>query len=201
MEEDTVKKWYDTKQDEVWREKNVSELEQNWESQREHELLMETVAKLVIGESILDAGCGIGHLCEFIPNNIKYTGVDQSIDMLKRAREKHPEATFIQQNFYNIDLPMFDTVVCLDVLGHQPDLEPAFSNLMKLSKKCFIVTLWINGRDAVRPRQYIGSRGEFSTWYTEEKLQEKFSGLNYEVHKSIGYKYKDIYRFFISADK
>ena len=201
MEEDTVKRWYGAKQEEVWREKNVLELEQNWESQREHKLLMEAVAKLIIDESVLDVGCGVGHLYEFIPNNIKYTGVDQSINMLKRAIEKHPEVAFIQQNIYDIDLPKFDTVVCLDVLGHQPDLEPAFSDLMKLAKKCFIITIWINGRDEVRPKQYIGGRGEFSTWYTEEELREKFSGLSYEVHKGVGYKYKDIYRFFVEERK
>lgn len=193
-----MERWLQAKQDKVWVGENIPDLEKGWDKKHAHDVLMKTVARLVVGESVLDVGCGVGHLYEYLPSNIKYVGVDQSAEMLKRARERNPAANFRQLNMYSDDflnLPKFETVVCLDVLHHQPALEPAFSNLMNLTKKCLIATLWINDRDGHHPHQYIGGRGEIVTWYTEDELAEKFKGLNYTVHKNVGFNWKDIYCF------
>lgn len=199
--DDTAEIWRETKQDKVWRSSNVSALERWWDSRPEHDICMKTVAEHIIGKSVLDVGCGIGDLCRYIDSDVKYLGVDQSNDMLMKAQERTPGTTFIQGNLYNLKLPetKFDTVVCLDVLHHQPALEPGFSNLMKLTKKCLIVTIWINGRDGVHQRQYIGGMGEIITWHTEEELEKKFMGLglNYEVYQGVGFKWKDIYCFLL----
>ena len=155
---------------------------------------MELVSSLVIGNSVLDVGCGTGDLYRYL-NDVDYLGVDQSCDMLDRAKARNLSVKFIQQNLYELQVPKFDTVVCLDVLHHQPDLEPGFSILLEHARKCLIVTLWINDRDAHHPRQTRGRMGEIMTWFNEEELQKSFSGLNYEVYERVGCPWKDLYRF------
>ena len=180
--------------DQIWTGKNVLELETGWDEKQKQIDKMELVSSLIVGESVLDVGCGTGDLYRYL-KNVDYVGVDQSSDMLDRAEKRNPFVRFIQKNLYEIDLPQFDTVVCLDVLHHLPDLEPAFSILLKHTKKCLIVTLWINDREEHHTRKIKGSMGEIVTWFTEEELSEKFSGLNYEVYERVGCPWKDLYRF------
>lgn len=193
-----MERWIQAGQHKVWRGKNVVDLEEGWKRKPEHEILMKKVASLIVGKTVLDVGCGIGYLCEYI-HDVVYLGVDQSADMLKRARERYPNVRFMQGNLYTVELPKFDTVVCLDVLHHQHALEPALSKLKSLAKKCLIVTLWINDRDGHHTRQYIGGRGEIVTWMAEDELKQKFKGLDYTIFKSVGFVWKDIYRFTFTS--
>jgi len=49
--------------------------------------------------SILDFGCGTGHLLEYIKDqniqNIKYTGLDISLKLIDKCKEKFPDVDFI----------------------------------------------------------------------------------------------------------
>lgn len=195
-----MEKWREAKQNRVWRGSKVRKLEKRFDTMREHDLLMQKVASLVVGKSILDVGCGLGHFYEYavkLKPDINYVGVDQSVDMLSSARARHPNATFIQQNLYELNQRKADTVICLDVLHHQPGLEPAFSILKKHARKALIVTIWIYERyqGGKHKRQYIGCSGEIVTWHTEKELQKKFSGLEYDIYRGIGYSWKDMYCF------
>jgi len=69
--------------------------------------------------SILDYGCGNGRLYQWLLENItafKYTGYDQSENLIEIAKEKYPEAEF------SSELPnkRFDVVVCFAVFHHFP---------------------------------------------------------------------------------
>lgn len=66
-------------------------------------VLLDMVAYADKGEgfSILDVGCGIGHLYEFLEASgiidqfrVKYSGIDISRKMIDFARKKHPKADF-----------------------------------------------------------------------------------------------------------
>jgi len=194
-----VKRWLDAKQDRVWLgDQIIPALEKHYVV-REHDLLMKKAASLIVGDSVLDVGCGLGHLYGHITKlDIEYLGLDQSADMLKRARARHPDARFERGNIYDMDsLPKFDTVVCLDVLHHQPALDPALSALLKHARKALIVTIWIHERykGGKHKKQYIGKWGEIITWHTAKELKEKFSDLKYEGYRGIGWEWRDIYVF------
>lgn len=56
-------------------------------------------------KSVAELGCGTGNLSNhFISHQIKYTGIDQSENMLSIARTKFPSCTFLQGDMRNFHL-------------------------------------------------------------------------------------------------
>ncbi len=199
-----MKRWLETKQDRVWRGDRINKLEKRYDTVREHDLLMRKAAPLVVGDSVLDVGCGLGHLYEYVTKlrpDIEYLGLDQSADILERARARYPSAKFKRGNIYDMNLPKFDTVACLDVLHHQPALDPALLILLKHARKALIVTIWIHERyeSGKHKKQYTGGWGEIITWHTTEELKKRFSGFRYEVYPSVGWEWRDIYLFLLDT--
>ncbi len=68
------------------------------------------------GAMVLDVGSGTGHFCGLLAaDHIRCTGMDQSMAMLTKARERYPGVKFVQANaalpsysYYNT----FDVVTC-----------------------------------------------------------------------------------------
>ncbi|WP_029232406.1 class I SAM-dependent methyltransferase [Butyrivibrio sp. VCB2006] len=57
--------------------------------------------------NILDFGCGLGHLYNYIQNhgiNVRYTGLDVSEIFVKKCSEKYPEVNFICSDILKADL-------------------------------------------------------------------------------------------------
>ena len=65
--------------------------------------------------SILDLGCGTGlHTQELIKRGYEVTGLDLSEEMLARARERNPSATFTKGDMSNFVLnKKFDVIICM----------------------------------------------------------------------------------------
>jgi len=194
-----MEKWQEAHQDEVWDETVAKKLLERFQDHRHTEMLKK-IASLVKGDSILDVGCGFALLSQFLPEGTKYLGVDQSEHMLNIACKKFPNIDLMKENLYNLQLEKFDTVAAIDLLHHQPDLEPAFSKLISLTRKRLIVSLWIWGRIPRAKKKYIGHHGEIIYWKTTEELKEKFTDLNYKVIERVSAKYRDIYYFDLRDD-
>jgi ubiquinone/menaquinone biosynthesis C-methylase UbiE len=92
--------------------------------------------------NLLDVGCGTGL---YWPVLLKYctqiVGIDFSKAMVSEARRlveakklKHVEARV--QNSEDLDFPSesFDSILCMDVLHHIPDIERAISNFNRVLK-------------------------------------------------------------------
>jgi len=191
--------WKEANQEQVWTKETIPMIETDWAKKPKQTLKHIIAASFIKGDSVLDVGCGTGDLItalELVNYNGAYLGIDQSNEMLKRAQQKHPKHHFIEGNLYGLQhIAKADTIVGLDVLHHQKDIEPGFSNLLSMAKKRLIVTLWINNRDAEHPKQRRGRFGEFITYYTEEELKERFQNLEHQVIKEIGCQWKDMYIF------
>jgi SAM-dependent methyltransferase len=87
------------------------------------------------GEPVLDAACGTGpHLAWLAAHGTSVIGVDQSPEMLARARVKVPDADLRQGQLES--LPVDDQavagVVCALALEHVADLGPVFREFLRV---------------------------------------------------------------------
>jgi len=73
------------------------------------------------GNTVLEIGCAFGRMIKYIPNDIKYTGIDISKTLIAKARENYPTVDFIEDDILKIDGhwdKRFDTVMAFQVLEH-----------------------------------------------------------------------------------
>ncbi len=116
--------------------------------QRFMENLMRYIAKAGNEEiSILEVGCGEGHLAHQILDefsNITYTGLDITPEIVEMARGANPEGEFLTgsaydlADFYN---HKYDIVVMSEVLEHLEYPEQALKELTKVNAKAFIFSV------------------------------------------------------------
>src|SRR5262245_46570962 len=76
--------------------------------------------------TVLDFGCGLGHLLDYINGrpayrHIRYSGLDISTEYLANARTRHPEATFILMDVLDSSsgLPDFDYILLNGVFNYR----------------------------------------------------------------------------------
>ncbi len=74
------------------------------------------------GRRVLDLGCGPGRVARRLAGRSEVVGVDLSEEQLRLARERAPEATFLQGDFTELDFPesSFGAVVALNSFVHVP---------------------------------------------------------------------------------
>ena len=86
--------------------------------------------------SILDVGCGFGDLYDFLEKknfNFSYTGIDVNPEMIKVAKERHPNVDFqtIDFGIYNPE-EKFDYVFCSGALSFKTkDYKKLYFNHIK----------------------------------------------------------------------
>lgn len=114
-------------------------------------------ARIKKEDVVLDAACGNGRLLDYVslgPNN--YLGLDQSSSLLEKARERHPEFSFLEadlnSNFSDSLLSKkFSLIFCSALINHLPSSSlrlSLFSNFNKLlpSGGKLVISSWkING--------------------------------------------------------
>ncbi len=73
-------------------------------------------------KSVIDVGCGDLEIVKNLSFN-KYTGVDISAEAVANGKKKFPRFEFYNFDLNKDSIGYADTVVCLDVLIHQPSKE------------------------------------------------------------------------------
>jgi len=90
------------------------------------------VARKYLKGRVLDFGCGIGHVAEYVDHK-SYVGVDKDNILLAIASKKFPLATFLTLSELGERIfPAFDTIVGLAILEHLEDPEEFLGTLKKL---------------------------------------------------------------------
>jgi malonyl-CoA O-methyltransferase len=87
----------------------------------------------VEGKSVLDAGCGVGKVCQLanVLRASQITGVDFSLPMVEEARKNCPKAEIKQLDLSTTKIKgCYEYVICALVLGHIPNLDFALPNLL-----------------------------------------------------------------------
>lgn len=129
----------------------IEEIWQSSTAESDHRgRLSALVARNITDQSmtLLEVGCGTGQvysrLVPAILPNSGYLGVDVSEKMLEIARRNFPNGRFLQGDAYDLDFDdrSFDVVVCFEVLGHLPKIEPVIGELLRVAKQKCIFTVW-----------------------------------------------------------
>jgi trans-aconitate methyltransferase len=106
------------------------------------------------GKSVLDVGCGLGDLYDFIKRhypNTKYTGFDELSSLIEQAKIAYPSGTFIQQSLEAFPKEKkYDCVVACGVFNLRQDgdqfqfLHKQVSRLTSLAKEVTAISLLSN---------------------------------------------------------
>lgn len=176
---------------EVWHERRVANLSKSWGNPNEcakgkipkkgrtHWGLIEKATSLVEGGSVLDVGCGLGHLFSLL-RDTDYLGIDTSEPMIRRAREYFPadRCKFQIGDAYDLSsLPEFDTVVAIGLIIHLPNPEKLLRQLWSRARICMIFSAWVGWRQTVN-KKIEGKRTVFERRYTMKQYNEMFSKLD-----------------------
>ena len=100
----------------------------------EDPIVREILKGLPVGVA-LDAACGTGrHTAYLAALGHEVSGVDNSPEMLERARDKVPGGSFYEADLSALPLAddSVDLVVCAIALSHLPNLDPALAELVRV---------------------------------------------------------------------
>lgn len=106
----------------------------------------------ILGEQILDAGCGGGAYVEFLTRKgLKVTGLDKHSQFLQLAKNQQYLGTYVQGDITSIPFAdkSFDCTYCFDVLEHVND-QLAVQELFRVTRKRLIIT--VPKEDEIMPR-------------------------------------------------
>lgn len=107
--------------------------------------------KVKPGLSVLDVGCGNGRLLLGLPENVNYTGLDISRELLKEAESAHPNHKFIETDITKEqiwkNLPRYDYIFCIAVIHHLPTKKDQLFVLDQIKKHLkpkgkVLITAW-----------------------------------------------------------
>ena len=85
------------------------------------------------GQRILEIGCAQGDLLEALRPSYG-VGVDFSVGMIDRARQKHPEMTFLHADAHELSLDeTFDVIILSDLINDVWDVETIFQRIRRLA--------------------------------------------------------------------
>ncbi len=155
--------------------------------------VMERTSEKIIAGNIVEIGIGTGNLARKIMeknrNVTDYMGIDQSINMLKQAKKKCPEAKLRIGTFLKLPLSdsVADTIVTSYAFHHCNDEEKilAIAEMNRVLKK--------NGRIVIADLMFANdnSRDKFTETCTEQEREE----LNDEYFSNVD-KVEEILRSF-----
>ncbi|MFA5967463.1 MAG: class I SAM-dependent methyltransferase [Patescibacteria group bacterium] len=99
--------------------------------------ILEFARQFPAGAKILDAGSGKGKFSVVLAKQgLVVTGVEPAAHLTACARSQYPEIDFQVASLTTLPFPneLFDGIICVEVLGHIPDLEKAIQELFRVLK-------------------------------------------------------------------
>jgi putative AdoMet-dependent methyltransferase len=165
-----------------------------------YDFVLGSVAQIIFENNalkVIDIGCGTGNLYEKLNDNIEFTGVDQSVEMLLQARGKYPCMNLRLGNF--LDEPFieneFDIVTSTFAFHHLNSLEKqkAINLLLRYLKPGGIIIIadlmFLNDMERMKQKEILLQSGPNDLWdiiedeyYTNiEEIKNYSEQLGYEV--------------------
>ncbi|MFA5974729.1 MAG: glycosyltransferase [Elusimicrobiota bacterium] len=138
------------------------------------------------GMSVLEAGCGTGYLLKQLPGR-KATGVDFSEELLARARQALPDASFECRNIqYDVLGGSYDYLIVSDVINDLTDLWAALRNLRGVCHdKTRVVFTYFNPAWQVfiplAKALHLRMPREDENWFASEDLRQLLEINRFEI--------------------
>ena len=140
---------------------------------------METIPDYVVGDKVIDLGCGSGLVCKFIQDKVggEVWGMDISDEIIERNKKVYPDIKFVHGYIGGLsdEFPKeyFDTVTCGEVLEHLSDPNDLFKDAYSLLKDGgrFVVTC--PKEDSVMHPEHV--------WYLDaDDIRKLFEGNGFK---------------------
>src|SRR5258706_2134881 len=131
-------------------------------------ILRRSVGKFVTGKSVLELGCGEGHLTQAIFDDAKsVTGIDFSDVAIERAKAcAIPNARFENADFLKVSFGGYDVIAAIECLYYlTPDDQEEFFRKIVSEHR---------GKPLIISGPIIGSN-EFRKYFTDESLRQTFA--------------------------
>lgn len=130
------------------------------------------------GEKYLDAGCGTGLILRHLPEGS--IGIDINPRNIKKARVHAPLAHVLEGNLEKLPFKdnSFSTVICTEVIEHQPDPGPTVKELKRVLKAGGVLIGSVPSKSPIWFLRFLSStcpQGEpFHKNYKKEELYYLF---------------------------
>lgn len=120
--------------------------------------------------SIIDLGCAEGEAVKILSENFKnssVTGLDFSIEAIKKAKEKYPNNNFITGNIKKKLMLNQDVIYCSNTLEHFENPHSIIENIISTKAKYIFIMIPFNDN------QYSAENGEHEYFfdYTDFKVE------------------------------
>jgi SAM-dependent methyltransferase len=145
------------------------------------------------GSRVLEIGCGQGNLLASLKPCLG-VGVDFSPVMVERAREKHPDLTFLQLDIHDLDgenfpealQQPFDAVILSDVVNDLWDVQETFRNIRSLCSPETRIILNFHSHLWEKPAQWAQKIGAMTprleqNWLTPGDMNNLLQLAGFEV--------------------
>jgi ubiquinone/menaquinone biosynthesis C-methylase UbiE len=142
----------------------------------EHLLRYHWAAEIVVGKSVLDAGCGTGYGVVLMAQAgaERVVGVDIAGEAVSRAHELAKDAEFVVGDVRKLpfDDQAFDVVTCFEVIEHVDGAEDVLPELKRVLRPGGVLLLSSPNRDA-----YPAGNPHHVSEFLPDELRDKLQGL------------------------
>lgn len=153
-------------------------------------LIIRFINKYKRGGNILDAGCGTGLILRHLSK--KSIGVDINPRNIKKAKQHAPFAKVFLADIEKLPFKNneFTTVVCTEVIEHQPDPIPTLNEFKRVLRKNGVIIGSVPSASPIWILRFLSStcpRGEpYHKNFNKNELESLFKGFNIlKLRKSV----------------
>lgn len=130
------------------------------------------------GKSYLDAGCGTGLILRHLPKDS--IGIDINPRNIMKAKKHAPHAKIVKADIEKLPFKKetFSTIICTEVIEHQPNAKPTIKELKRVLKKDGVFIGTVPAVSLIWSFRFLSStcpQGEpFHKNYNKNELKELF---------------------------